>query len=173
MLHCSREEMSASVQVLLAGKGLIANYHWQGKGWYSLILCKKFRLPYLGKAAATTKVWQPVLRIFNGHADVMLVTAHGGCTNTVRESALKVGPRTKISCLTRESNLRQYCTWLFCLTLHQPSHIPPQLVYLSPICVKAVTGNTLIRTLHSQPWMNAVFCSLKLEKSSFASEPFM
>ena len=105
----------------------------------------------MGKAAATAKEWQPVLRIFNVHADVMLVTVPGGCTNTVRESALKVGPRGKIPCLTRESNLRQYCSWLCSLTLQQLSHIPPRLVYLSPVCVKAITGNRLIRTLHSQP----------------------
>ena len=91
----------------------------------------------------------------------------GGCTNTVRESALKAGPRTKIPCLTRESNLAFqsnappadlafqsnappatfHPSWCTCghKAVTGNSHIPPQLVYLwTPICVKAVTGNSHI-----------------------------
>ena len=38
--------------------------------------------------------------------------AHGGCTITVRESALKVGSGRKILCLTWDSNPCQYCALL-------------------------------------------------------------
>ena len=37
----------------------------------------------------------------------MLAIVHGGCTDTVRESALKVDCGRKILCHTGESNLRQ------------------------------------------------------------------
>ena len=45
--------------------------------------------------------------------------AHGGCTNTVRESALKVGSGRKILCRTWDSNPCQYCALLtsFCALL--------------------------------------------------------
>ena len=37
----------------------------------------------------------------------MHAIAHGGCTDTERESALKVDPEKKIHCRTEESKLRQ------------------------------------------------------------------
>ena len=42
----------------------------------------------------------------------MHAIAHGGCTDTVRESALKVNSGRKIPCRTRDSNPRQYCAGL-------------------------------------------------------------
>ena len=45
--------------------------------------------------------------IFNMRADIMHVIAHGGCTDTVRKSALKVDSGGKIPCRTAESNLRR------------------------------------------------------------------
>ena len=43
----------------------------------------------------------------------MYAIAHGGCTTTTRESALKVDSKRKIPCCTGESNLHQYCAGLF------------------------------------------------------------
>ena len=43
----------------------------------------------------------------------MLSHAHRGCTNTVRESALKVDSGRKIPCCIRDLNPHQHCTWLF------------------------------------------------------------
>ena len=45
-----------------------------------------------------------------------------GCTDTVRESALEVDAVRKIPCRTGDSNLRQYCTWIFNRTLYQLSY---------------------------------------------------
>ena len=45
---------------------------------------------------------------------LMNVTAHVGCANTVRESALKVDSGRKITCRTWESNPRLYYTMLLC-----------------------------------------------------------
>ena len=42
---------------------------------------------------------------------LMIVIAHGGCTDTVRASALKVDSGRKIPCRTGDSNPRQYHTW--------------------------------------------------------------
>ena len=47
-------------------------------------------------------------RIFNVHTDVNARNLHmGGCTDTVRESALKVDSGRKIPCHTGESKLHQ------------------------------------------------------------------
>ena len=48
--------------------------------------------------------------------------AHGGCTDTVRESALEVDFGRKIPCSTGYSNPRQYCVWLFSRTLYPLSY---------------------------------------------------
>ena len=47
--------------------------------------------------------------------------AHGGCTDTVRESALEAGSGRKIPCCTWDSNPHQYncCARLFSRTLYQ------------------------------------------------------
>ena len=39
--------------------------------------------------------------------------AHGGCTDTVRESALGDNSGRKIPCRNADSNPRQYCAWPF------------------------------------------------------------
>ena len=49
--------------------------------------------------------------------------AHGGCTDTVRESALEADSRRKIPCLTGDSNPRRYCT----RTLYPQSYTRPTL----------------------------------------------
>ena len=46
----------------------------------------------------------------------------GGCTDTVRESALKDNTGRKIPCRTGDSNLRQYCAWLLSRTLYPLSY---------------------------------------------------
>ena len=51
----------------------------------------------------------------------MHAIAHGGCTDTVRESALKVDSGRKIPCRTGESNLRRRCAGPI---LYQLSYIP-------------------------------------------------
>ena len=52
---------------------------------------------------------------------LMHAIAHGGCTDTVRESALKIDSGRKIPLRTGESNLRQ---WRAGPTLYQLSYIP-------------------------------------------------
>ena len=51
----------------------------------------------------------------------MHANAHGVCTDTVRESALKLDSGRKIPCRTGESNLRQRCAGPM---LYQLSYIP-------------------------------------------------
>ena len=57
----------------------------------------------------------------------MHATAHGGCRDTVRESALKADSGRKIPCRTGDSNSnpRQYCARLFSRTLYQLSYSRP------------------------------------------------
>ena len=50
---------------------------------------------------------------------LMRATAHGGCTDTVRESAPEVGSGRKIPCRTGDSNPSQYCAWPLGPTLYQ------------------------------------------------------
>ena len=52
---------------------------------------------------------------------LMHAVAHGGCTDTVRKSALEVGYGRKFPCHTGDSNPRQCCAWLFSWTLYPPS----------------------------------------------------
>ena len=55
-------------------------------------------------------------------ADMLLhAIAHGGCSDTVRQSALEADSGRKISCRTGDSNPQQYCAWLFSRTLCQLS----------------------------------------------------
>ena len=56
---------------------------------------------------------------------LMHVTAHEGCTDTARESALKVDSGRKIPCQTGDLNLPQWCAgWM-----------PYQLSYILSVCV--------------------------------------
>ena len=108
----------------------------------------KFRSPYLDKATAATGTALPnptsvcsiIVRPNNGVAAnvwdfesanrmVLVHTiAHWGCTDTVRESTLKVDFWRKILCRTGESNPRQYCAWLFGPTLYKLSYPPISFV---------------------------------------------
>ena len=63
-------------------------------------------------------------RIFNVHIDVNACDCTRGCTDTVRESALKADYGRKIPCRTGESNLRQRRTGPM---LYQLSCIPTPL----------------------------------------------
>ena len=56
----------------------------------------------------------------------MHAIAHRGCTDTVRESALKVDSGRKIPCRTRESNLRRQRAGLM---LYHLSYIPTSAHY--------------------------------------------
>ena len=71
--------------------------------------------------------WLPVFGIFNARkdADSMHAIAHGGCMDTVRESALKADSGRKIPCRNLDSNPHQYCACLFNWTLYQ-------LIYFRP-----------------------------------------
>ena len=51
-------------------------------------------------------------------------TAHRGCVNTIRQSALKVGLQWKIPCCTWEPNPHQYCAWRLGPMLYQLSYPP-------------------------------------------------
>ena len=59
--------------------------------------------------------------IFNSRTDINACDCTRGCTDTVRESALKVDLERKIPCRTGESNLRQ---WRAGPMLYQLGHIP-------------------------------------------------
>ena len=54
---------------------------------------------------------------------LMHAIAHGGCTDTVRASALEVDSGRKLPCHTGDSNSCQYCAWLFCRMLYQLSYL--------------------------------------------------
>ena len=69
-----------------------------------------------------------MLGIFKCVHMLMHAIAHEGCTDNVRESALKVDCGRKISCRGGESNLPQQRAGP---TLYQLSYIPAQLVQLS------------------------------------------
>ena len=56
---------------------------------------------------------------------LMHAIAHGGCTDTVRESALKADSGRKVPCRTRELSLGQYCTWIFSWMLYQLNYSTP------------------------------------------------
>ena len=57
-----------------------------------------------------TMLWLPLLGILNVRTDfVMRAITHGGCTNIVRKSALKVDSGRKFPCRTERSNLYKPC----------------------------------------------------------------
>ena len=60
----------------------------------------------------------------------MYAIAHVGCTDTVRESALKVDSGRKIPDLTGDSNLRQYGALAFYLDA-RPTELPPPHLLIS------------------------------------------
>ena len=82
---------------------------------------KEQRYPFLSVCAVfscvqTCLTWAQIL---------MHAIAHGGCTDTVRESALKVDSGRKNRCHTGDSNPRQYCACLFSRTLYPLSYCRP------------------------------------------------
>ena len=103
----------------------------------------KFRSPHLGKAQQLQEqcypflsacvvfscvqimLWLPVFGIWMCAQVLMHVIAHGGCMDTVRESALGADSGREIPCRTWDSNPPQYCTWLFCWTLYKQSYSCP------------------------------------------------
>ena len=62
---------------------------------------------------------------FNVRKMLMHVAAHGGCTDTVRETTPEVDSGRKIPCRTGDSNPSQYCSWLFSRTFCQLSYPCP------------------------------------------------
>ena len=95
---------------------------------------RKFGWPYLGKATAAARAALPfpnsAYGIFVCPDKGMALTctqtlmhsiAHEGCTDKVRESALKADSGRKLPCRTGESNLPQWCAGP---TLYQLSYIP-------------------------------------------------
>ena len=108
------------------------------------LLWEIIQSPYLGKAqqlqeqlypflsvcavfsCVQTMVWLPVFGIFNVCAQMIMLMhaiAHGGCTETVRESALEVDSGRKIPCCTGDSNPREYCARAF-----QSDALPTELL---------------------------------------------
>ena len=65
-------------------------------------------------------------RIFNVHTDVNARNCTRGCTDTVRESALKDDSGRKIPCRTGDSNLRQQRNGPM---LYQLSYVPTPVSY--------------------------------------------
>ena len=59
-------------------------------------VCSIFLCPVCAVVSCVqTMVPLPVFGIFNVHTDVGAATVHGGCTDTVRQSALKIDPGRK------------------------------------------------------------------------------
>ena len=87
-------------------------------------------------------------RIFNARTDVDACDCTRGCTDTARESALKVDSGRKIPCRTGESNLRQRRDgpMLWPTELHPPPH---DINYL---CRKALAFSHYRVSLVSRIW---------------------
>ena len=66
-------------------------------------------------------------RIFNVRTNVNTWDCMRGCTDTIKESALKVDPGSKISCCYEESNLRQRHAGLTLRTELHPQPVSYQL----------------------------------------------
>ena len=132
---------------------LYHSYSFKYFNFYFFVPCGKFGSPYLGKAqqpqeqlypflsvcavfsCVQTMVWLPVFGIFNVCAQMMMHTiAHGGWTDSIRESALEVDSGRKIPCRTGDSNLRQYCALVFSRTLYPLSY--PHPIQLFSICAQ-------------------------------------
>ena len=73
--------------------------------------------------------------------DINACDSTWGCTDTVRESALKVDPGRKIPCSTGESNLRRQRAGLM---IDQLSHtLIPFLVFFVANMIKTVASATI------------------------------
>ena len=103
----------------------------------SFIHWGKFGSHYMGKVTAAARAALPspismcsisvcptngtaasVLGIVTCGQMFIHATVHGGCTDTITESAMNVDWEKK-NCRTGESNQCQYCPWRFGPTLHQ------------------------------------------------------
>ena len=77
---------------------------------------KEQRYPFLSVCAVFSCVQIFVWLGFLTCAQMIMLMhaiAHGGCTETVRESALEVDSGRKIPCCTGDSNPREYCARAF------------------------------------------------------------
>ena len=117
----------------------------------SFIPCGKFGSPYLGKVTAAARAALPIpysacgifvwsiqrygcqcLGYLTCAQMLLHAIAHEGCTDTVRESTLKVDSGRKIPCRSGDSNLPKRCAGP---TLYQLSYIPaPILLLLLVVC---------------------------------------
>ena len=98
ILHCPLAENRVALSVLYC-----VQYFRESKLWYGC--------PCLGFLTCVQMLMHAI--------------AHGGCTDTVRESALKVDSGRRSLCRTWDSNPRQYCARLFSRTLYQQNYSPP------------------------------------------------
>ena len=73
---------------------------------------------------------------------LMRAIAHGGCMNTVRQSAFKVDLGEEIPCCNGDSNPSQYCSWLFSRTLCQLSCWRPVLMTGGKPCYETALSGT-------------------------------
>ena len=80
--------------------------------------------------------------------------AHGGCTDTVRESALKLDSGRKIPCRIRESNLRRQCAGpMHCKLSYIPRlgwHFMPSQPQKIKSGLKKQTSACLLIILHTR-----------------------
>ena len=60
-----------------------------------------------------TMAWLPAFESLTCAQMLKHATAHGGCTDTVRQSALEADSGRKVPCHTGDSSPRSYCAWLF------------------------------------------------------------
>ena len=94
--------------------------------------------------------WLPVFWVFHVADMLMRAIALGGCTDTVRDSALEVVSGRKIPCLTGDSNPRQYCAWLFSRKLYQLSYPAPNwFTFLVLLVLLVLVLLVLVLLLHT------------------------
>ena len=101
---------------------------------------------------------------------LMQVIAHGGCSDTERESVLDVDSGRKMFCCARDSNPFQYCTWLFSQTLYQWSYALT-CVIIKACQEKVVPGFIFycLPKLYTTGQLLAVHCSVCGEVASYKS----
>ena len=120
-------------------------FHWSLAGnsarltWVRLQQPQEQRCPLLtvraGFSCVQTEVWLPMLGIFNVRTYVKACDCNEGCTDTGKESVLKVDSGRKLPCRTGESNLLQRRAGS---TLYQLSYIPARRrnVHTEPVIMR-------------------------------------
>ena len=78
---------------------------------------------------------------------LMHVITHRGFADTVSEFALKVDSGRKITCRSRDSNLRQFCAWLLSCNINQLSYSPPLGFAPHPSLAPLLFSQVLPRTI--------------------------